>query len=113
LSESGQKPKLRNQLIKKQKRPERSLLHSRVDFSREETMPLYAYTCDACEAEFELLVRSSDTPECPACKSQKLTQQVSRISKEIKYPAIARSWRRRAAAEGDLSNFSKGERGKL
>ncbi|PPD46671.1 MAG: FmdB family transcriptional regulator [Methylocystis sp.] len=73
-------------------------------------MPLYAYRCDACEAEFELLVRSSDTPECPACKSQKLTQQVARICKEIKYPAIAKSWRRAAAAGGDLSNFSKAER---
>ncbi len=76
-------------------------------------MPLYAYRCDACAAEFELLVRASDTPECPACASHQLTQQVSRICKEIKYPAIARSWRRRAAAEGDLSNFSKAERGKL
>jgi putative FmdB family regulatory protein len=76
-------------------------------------MPLYAYACDACDAEFELLVRSSDTPECPACGSLKLTQQVSRICNEIKYPAIARSWRKRAAAEGDLSNFSKAERGKL
>jgi putative FmdB family regulatory protein len=76
-------------------------------------MPLYAYRCNACEAEFELLVRSSDTPQCPACNSDKLTQLVSRICKEIKYPAIARSWRRRAAAEGDLSNFGKAERGKL
>jgi putative FmdB family regulatory protein len=76
-------------------------------------MPLYAYSCEDCEAEFELLVRASDTPACPACGSQKLTQQVSRICREIKYPAIARSWRRRAAAEGDLSNFSKTERGKV
>ncbi len=76
-------------------------------------MPLYAYICDACEAEFELLVRSTDTPACPACGAQALTQQVSRICKEIKYPAIAKSWRRRAAAEGDLSNSSKAERGKL
>ncbi|MEK4032776.1 zinc ribbon domain-containing protein [Methylocystis sp. IM3] len=75
-------------------------------------MPLYAYACDACEAEFELLVRATDTPECPACGSRDLTRQVSRICKEIKYPAIARSWRRRAAAEGDLSNFSKAERAK-
>ena len=73
-------------------------------------MPLYAYVCDACAAEFELLVRGSDVPACPTCGSEKLQQQVSRISKEIKYPAIAKSWRRRAAAEGDLSNFSKAER---
>jgi putative FmdB family regulatory protein len=76
-------------------------------------MPLYAYTCQDCEAEFELLVRASDTPQCPACGSAKLAQQVSRICREIKYPAIAKSWRRRAAAEGDLSNFNKAERGKL
>jgi putative FmdB family regulatory protein len=76
-------------------------------------MPLYAYICNECEVEFELLVRSSDTPACPACASARLTQQVSRICKEIKYPAIAKSWRRRAAAEGDLSNFGRAERGKL
>jgi putative FmdB family regulatory protein len=79
-------------------------------FSREDDMPLYAYSCNACEAEFEMLIRAADTPKCPACGSEKLTQQISRISKEIKYPAIAKSWRRAAAASGDLSNFSKSER---
>ena len=73
-------------------------------------MPLYAYVCDACAAEFELLVRGSDVPVCPSCGGEKLQQQVSRICKEIKYSAIAKSWRQRAAAEGDLSNFSKAER---
>ncbi|WP_036284228.1 zinc ribbon domain-containing protein [Methylocystis sp. ATCC 49242] len=73
-------------------------------------MPLYAYVCEDCNSQFELLVRSSDTPACPACKSEKLSQQVARICREIKYPAIARSWRRAAAASGDLSNFSKAER---
>lgn len=75
-------------------------------------MPLYAYRCDDCLAEFERLVRASDTPECPACASHKLSQQVSRICPEIRYPAIARSWRRAAAASGDLSNFSKTDREK-
>lgn len=72
-------------------------------------MPLYAYTCDACEAEFELLVRACDTPACPSCGSQKLNQHIARISKEIKYPAVAKSWRQSAARSGDLSNFSKSE----
>jgi len=72
-------------------------------------MPLYAYSCQDCDAEFELLVRSGDTPACPACASPRLTQLVSRICNEIKYPAIARSWRQRAQREGDLSNFSKAE----
>jgi len=72
-------------------------------------MPLYTYACSDCAAEFELLVRASDTPACPQCGSEKLQQQVSRICVDIKYPAIAKSWRRQAAAEGDLSNFSKKE----
>ena len=72
-------------------------------------MPLYAYTCDACAAEFELLVRASDTPACPSCGGAKLHQQVARICKEIKYPAIAKSWRAAAAKSGDLTNFSKQE----
>ena len=75
-------------------------------------MPLYAYHCDECLAEFELLVRISDKPVCPACDSRRITQQVSRICREIKYPAIARSWRRAAAASGNLSNFNKAEREK-
>jgi putative FmdB family regulatory protein len=72
-------------------------------------MPLYTYACKKCDAQFELLVRSSDTPACPHCGSEDLQQQVSKICVEIKYPAIAKSWRRAAAAEGDLSNFSKKE----
>jgi putative FmdB family regulatory protein len=75
-------------------------------------MPLYNYVCENCEAGFELLVRASDTPQCPACGSERLQQQVAKISSEIKYPAIARSWRQRAAREGDMSNFSREEQGK-
>jgi putative FmdB family regulatory protein len=75
-----------------------------------ETMPLYAYSCDSCHAEFELLVRSSDTPVCPSCGGEKLQQQIARIATEIKYPGVAKSWRRAAAAGGDLSNSSKAER---
>jgi putative FmdB family regulatory protein len=75
----------------------------------EESMPLYSYECEDCHAECELLVRGSDTPVCPSCGSAKLQQRVAKICVEIKYPAIAKSWRRAAAAEGDLSNFSKQE----
>ncbi len=74
-------------------------------------MPLYAYKCQDCAAEFELLVRACDLPCCPACGGEKLQQQVARICAEIKYPAIARSWRRAAARSGDLSNFGKAELG--
>ena len=73
-------------------------------------MPLYAYTCDACSAEFELLVRSSETPACPACAAETLTRQVSRVSAEIRHKAVAKAGRRAAAAAGHLSNFSRAER---
>ncbi|MGA8169589.1 MAG: zinc ribbon domain-containing protein [Methylocystis sp.] len=72
-------------------------------------MPLYDYICESCNAEFELLVRSSDVPTCPTCGSDKLQKQVAKIASEIKYHAVAKSWRRAAAREGDLSNFSKSE----
>ncbi len=71
--------------------------------------PLHAYACADCAHEFETLVRSDETPACPSCGSTRLQQQVAKVCNEIKYPAIARSWRARAAREGDLSNFSKAE----
>jgi putative FmdB family regulatory protein len=74
-------------------------------------MPLYAYTCEDCAAEFELLVRACDVPRCPSCGGERLQQQMARISANIKYPAVAKSWRETAARSGNLSNFSKAERG--
>jgi len=73
-------------------------------------MPLYSYVCESCEAAFEVLVRAEDVPQCPSCGGAQLQQQIARICAEIKYPAIARSWRKAAARSGDLSNFSAAER---
>lgn len=80
-----------------------------VDEQREDLMPLYSYNCQNCNADFELLVRSSDIPACPSCGSEKLQQQVSRVCIDVKYAAIAKSGRQAAAREGHLSNFSKQE----
>jgi putative FmdB family regulatory protein len=78
-----------------------------VDEQREDLMPLYSYNCQNCNADFELLVRSSDIPACPSCGSEKLQQQVARVCIDIKYPTIAKSGRQAAVREGHLSNFSK------
>lgn len=40
-------------------------------------MPLYEYACRSCEQEFELLVRGSEPPACPACRSQELDRRLS------------------------------------
>ncbi len=43
-----------------------------------QAMPLYEYTCDQCDYEFELLIRSSsDQPACPTCGTKKITRQLS------------------------------------
>ena len=44
-------------------------------------MPLYAYRCTDCSKEFETLVRSGDTPECPVCQSAHLERQLSLIAR--------------------------------
>lgn len=42
-------------------------------------MPLYHYTCQKCEHDFETLVNRGETPECPECGSKKLEQQLPQI----------------------------------
>ena len=43
-------------------------------------MPLFEYTCRACGAKFEILVRKGDTPACPACSSFDLEKMLSEIA---------------------------------
>ena len=40
-------------------------------------MPIYAYRCAACDAQFEQLVRAETTVACPGCKSRKLERLMS------------------------------------
>ncbi len=40
-------------------------------------MPIYEYACRKCGHEFETLVRSSDTPDCPKCASTQLEKKLS------------------------------------
>ncbi len=47
-------------------------------------MPIYGYDCKNCGHEFETLVRSSETPACPACGSGDLTKQLSLIASPAK-----------------------------
>ncbi len=74
-------------------------------------MPLYSYHCSKCDKDFELLVRSSDTPACPTCGTTEIAQQVSFVAPEGKSRDVMRQGRAQAAREGHLSNFSRTERG--
>jgi putative FmdB family regulatory protein len=40
-------------------------------------MPIYEYRCSSCGKEFEKLVRSTDTPECPSCHGRELDKKLS------------------------------------
>ncbi len=76
-------------------------------------MPLYTYRCKACDQLSEMLVRSSDTPECPACGSRDLERQIGATAPPGKSGAVLKNARAAAAREGHFSNYSRAERGKL
>lgn len=40
-------------------------------------MPIYEYTCDDCQVDFEVLVRGNEQAECPTCGGVKLLKQFS------------------------------------
>ena len=40
-------------------------------------MPIYEYTCDRCQDDFELLVRGDEQPQCPNCGGTHLAKQFS------------------------------------
>jgi putative FmdB family regulatory protein len=40
-------------------------------------MPIYEYACGKCGHEFETLVRSGTTPDCPQCHSTDLAKKLS------------------------------------
>lgn len=76
-------------------------------------MPIHDYHCSACQADFELLVRSSTTPTCPHCASTALERQISRIAPAGTSAAIIAAGRKAAAREGHFSNYSRAERVKV
>jgi len=40
-------------------------------------MPIYEYTCQKCEHDFELLIRGDESPECPTCGEHELQKLFS------------------------------------
>jgi putative FmdB family regulatory protein len=40
-------------------------------------MPVYEYSCKACEKQFELLVRKQTVVKCPSCQSEDLEKLLS------------------------------------
>jgi putative FmdB family regulatory protein len=40
-------------------------------------MPLFEYACQACDHQFEALVRNGQAPTCPSCESPRLQKRQS------------------------------------
>ncbi len=76
-------------------------------------MPMFDYHCTACGKAFEALVRSGDTPVCPACQSTALEKCPSRIAPAGKIEAIRMAHRRVAAAQGHFDHYSPSDKAKL
>lgn len=74
-------------------------------------MPLYSFHCAECDKDSELLMGFNDVAVCPSCGSEKMQRLLSFVAPELKSDAMRKSWRARAAREGDTSNFSAKERG--
>jgi putative FmdB family regulatory protein len=65
-------------------------------------MPIYEYQCRQCGHGFEYLVLASSPPaECPACRSQDLTQQISLSAMSSESSRTANFNAARSKAAGD------------
>ncbi len=40
-------------------------------------MPIFEYSCQGCQSEFELLIRGGEQPVCPSCQSDRLDKKFS------------------------------------
>jgi len=67
-------------------------------------MPLFDFVCKSCNHAFEALVRSGETPSCPACQGKDLERQLSTFavdSADRRQAAAADSRRRQIAKRKD------------
>lgn len=73
-------------------------------------MPIFDFRCSECGKTFELLVRSTTVPACPACGSEALEKQVSAPAPPGQSAGLVVKARSQAAREGHFSNYKKSER---
>ena len=74
-------------------------------------MPLFDFRCRSCHHEFESLVRSQDTPECPTCHGHDLEKLMSSfaVSSPERRSAVAKAQVAKAAAIGRKETIAMDE----
>jgi putative FmdB family regulatory protein len=73
-------------------------------------MPLFDFHCRECNLDFEELVRGSDMPVCPECKSGNVEKRVSMPAAPGRTADLLARARSQAAREGHFSNYAASER---
>ena len=73
-------------------------------------MPLYEYSCRKCGHQFEALVRSHDTPACPACGASELERLLSLFAVDS---ATTRDAARQKSMPRSVERQQEKERGEL
>ena len=73
-------------------------------------MPIFDYRCNDCDKTFELLVRASAVPVCPACGGAQMEKLVSMPAPQGQTAGILARARTQAAREGHFSNYKPSER---
>lgn len=68
-------------------------------------MPLFDFQCTKCGQTSELLVRSTNTPQCPKCGSSEMNKLVSKPAAPGTSKSLVDSARARAKAEGHFSHY--------
>ena len=71
-------------------------------------MPLFAYRCRACGAEFQTLVTLDETPACKACASADLERQLSLIASPAKSGEMGASDRGETPCGADMDGCCGG-----
>ncbi len=66
-------------------------------------MPIYEYSCEECEHQFEELVRGDEVPQCPSCGSEQLERLMSlpRVSSESTRALSMKAAKKRDAGQAN------------
>ena len=73
-------------------------------------VPIYDFRCDSCGAEFEELVRASETPPCPGCGSAEPRRLLSQVAPPQRIGLRGVAARRSDATRGAREERKREER---
>ena len=70
-------------------------------------MPLYDFTCDACDAQFDAFAKPGEAPPCTACGSERTRRLYSPISPPARMGLRGAAARQSDAVRADREHRKK------